>query len=532
MIQKPYLPNWVYWTAIHKVALCLVVVFASGLSGQDDQSDSLSASQSDADRFLKAMESKVEQVIDKSARSVVAIARVERQSNQRQQAFQFQLGFPNTIPRIVSPEDPDFVPSGFGTGLVWDSDGTIVTAYHVLDDPRKNDYFVWYMDRPYPAKVIATPAEVRAGDPYSDLAVLKINAVGIPPMEFAEPAELTKGQLVVHLGNPYAIARDGKVSATWGLISNLKRPVTADLQAAKDASLEKGSLHHYGTLIETDAQLELGSSGGALINLDGKCIGMTVSYAAIDGYERQGGFAIPIDDSFRRVVDTLKQGKQPTFGFLGIQPENLLASDRSRGVLGARVSAVVRGMPGDLAGLREGDIVSEVNGVLIENRDGLFRELSRHHPESQIALTVLRRTNVGNRIDTLKLNAKLSKKFIATNRPAYSSESESLWRGLQVEYATALPSEMLRFSSRGILNATTSPLAVLNVEPNTQAWNAGIRPGYSIIEVDGRVISNPDDFSQYVRSRESQVVRLKIIGYGDQAEEVEIPAERIVVPLP
>ncbi len=476
----------------------------------------------DSSRFLKEMEQLVRKTAEDGCRSVVAISRVPKGNEARQQALQFQLGFPLGVPKIASPQDPDYLPVGFGSGLVWDADGTIVTAYHVLDDPRTHDYFVWYMDRPMLAKVVAVPAIVQAGDPYSDLAVLKVGAMGLPPIKRDSSLRPTKGDFVIAIGNPYAIARDGEASVRWGLISNVRRPQSADTRPNQEQGLDKGSLHYYGTLLETDSRLELGSSGGGLFNLDGKCIGMTMAYAALEGYEREGGFALPIDETFERIVQSLREGRQPTFGFLGIQPDNLPASDRSRGLLGARVSAVIRGMPGDQAGLREGDIITEVGGEMIEHRDALFRELSRQHPESVITLTVLRRNFNADRLESLKLTAKLSKKYVALSRPAYSLHPEPLWRGMKVEYATALPAEMLRYSNRGFLNISNSSLAVLDVEPNSPSWNAGIRPGFSIVEVDGRSFSSPDSFHEYVHSRPVQSIRMKIIGYGDRSRDVNI----------
>ena len=79
-------------------------------------------------------------------------------------------------------------------------------------------------------------------------------------------------------------------------------------------------MHHYGTLIQTDAKLNLGTSGGPLLNLNGEMVGLSVALAATAGYEAAGGYAIPVDATFRRAVETLKQGREVEYGFLGIQP--------------------------------------------------------------------------------------------------------------------------------------------------------------------------------------------------------------------
>src|SRR5207342_2000310 len=105
-------------------------------------------------------------------------------------------------------------------------------------------------------------------------------------------------------GNPYAIARDGQVSASWGIVANLSRKAGPIPDETSPAGVRNTSLHHYGTLIQTDAKLNLGTSGGALLNLKGEMVGLTTSLAAAVGYEQAAGFALPVDDAFRRAVET------------------------------------------------------------------------------------------------------------------------------------------------------------------------------------------------------------------------------------
>ena len=122
----------------------------------------------------------------------------------------------------------------------------------------------------------------------------------------------------------------------------------------RDRERNASTLDQYGTLIQTDARLDLGTSGGALVNLQGEMIGLTTSLAAMAGYEQPAGFAIPVDDAFRKTVETLRQGRVPAFGFLGVQPDHLPLADRQAGRFGARVLRVVPGTPGEKAGLQTG----------------------------------------------------------------------------------------------------------------------------------------------------------------------------------
>src|SRR5262245_35256420 len=283
----------------------LILLAASGTAARAQEPSALAAA--------AAMERLVTDAIERAEKSVVAIARV------RHEAPGAEL--PRTERR--DPFDPAFIPNEFGAGVVIDAKGLIVTAAHVLGNVREADYYVWISRKPYPAKV-------KAADPWLDLAVLQIDAVNLKPITFGNARDLKKGQFVIALGNPYAIAKDGQPSASWGIISNLQRQAPAPRTGTRPSETGE-TLHHWGTPIQTDARLELGSSGGALVNLKGEMVGLTTSLAALYGYERPGGFALPVDDDFRRALDTLKTGRLPDYGFLGVAPATLAADLRRQG---------------------------------------------------------------------------------------------------------------------------------------------------------------------------------------------------------
>ena len=198
------------------------------------------------------------------------------------------------------PTDPDFIPNEYGAGVVVDRGGLILTAYQVLGE--ESDYYVTTADH----KIYK--ATVKGADPRSDLAVLSIEATDLTPIALGNAAELKKGQIVISLGNPYAVARDGQASAAWGIVSNLGRKAPATPSESDPSG--RPTLHHYGTLIQTDAKLNLGTSGGPLLNLKGEMVGLGVVLAAAAGYEAAGGYAIPVDETFRRALETLKQGRE------------------------------------------------------------------------------------------------------------------------------------------------------------------------------------------------------------------------------
>ena len=232
-------------------------------------------------------------------------------------------------------------------------------------------------------------AKIKAADPRSDLAILEIEADNLTPIKFGDASGLKKGQIVVALGNPYAIARDGQASASWGIISNLSRKAPPE-QPSESNPTGKDKLYHFGTLIQTDAKLNLGTSGGALVNLHGEMIGLTTSLAATAGYEQAAGYAVPVDDTFRRVVDTLKQGREVEYGYLGVQLENLKDFEILHGARGARIAMVQQGSPADHFGLRQGDVVTQVNGQTVYDADSLMLQVGRLPVESNVQLTLKR----------------------------------------------------------------------------------------------------------------------------------------------
>jgi len=443
------------------------------------------------------LEKALVEAIARCEKSVVAIARVRKEPVGEMPTFEFR---PDAFGRRMlpaaapQPADPDFVPNEYGTGVVVDARGLILTAYHVLGE--QSEYYVTTHER----KVYR--ARIKGADPRSDLAVLTIDAVGLAPMAFGDAAELKKGQIVITLGNPYAIARDGQVSAGWGIVANLARkaPPTPD----ESDPTGKQTLHHFGTLIQTDARLNLGTSGGPLLSLKGQMVGLTVALAATAGYESAAGYAIPVDQTFRRVVDTLKQGREVEYGFLGIQPVNLSPQEMLAGQRGMRVDRVVPGAPAARFGLKGDDIITAVNDQPIYDADGLVLEVGKLPVEAAARLSVVR----GGRPRTLEVTlAKYpvrGKKIITEPAPA--------WRGMRVDYATALLEADLRartgwsFADEGVL--------VAEVQDDTPAFAAGIRRGMLISHVGRTAVRTPREFHAAVGTKNGPV-QLRIVGDAD-----------------
>ena len=466
---------------------------------------------SDLDAAL-ALQDTLATAIERAEKSVVAIARVRRDAEPPRARFEDGRFIPPD--EESDPLSPDFIPNDFAAGVVVDRGGLILTNYHVLGEIDKNDYYVWVAGKPYEAR-----ASVEAADPWTDMAVLRIEADDLEPITLGDSSSLKKGHIVITLGNPYGIARDGRVSAGWGIVSNLARKAPP-LPSNDRLSSGKETLHHYGTLIQTDAKLNLGTSGGALVNLKGEMVGLTTSLAALSGYERSAGFAIPVDDTFRRTLEQLKKGRLVEVGFLGVAPQHLAAQDRRDGQTGARVSQVVPGTPAARAGIRPGDVITQVNRSAIDDANALLREVSSMPAGSRAVLNVTRgRTGdlVGS---TREVTVTLGKKYVSETRPAFARNAPQPWRGMSVDYATALPMSQLHERAWDIDPAGC--IAVIDVVPDSPAWKAGMRPWTFVSHVGSSRVETPQEFYAAVATANGGV-RLRIAaGRGGEPRTVSV----------
>ncbi len=462
--------------AIPATSLALMIVIARAPSAVGQQITGLQAA--------AAMEEVLAKAIAQSERSVVAIARVRRNTEERLDVAPNlfnQLGRP--APR---PGDAEFIPNEYATGVVVGAEGLILTAHHVLRDD--SDYWVTTADR----KTYKVNKIVGA-DPRSDLAVLSIEAQNLVPVKFGDATKLKKGHIVIALGNPYAIARDGQVSASWGIVSNLARKDGP--WPGREGQPTKPTLHHYGTLIQTDAKLNLGTSGGALLNLKGEMVGLTVALAAALGYEQSAGFALPVDETFLRALKSLKQGSEVEYGFLGVQLPAPYDT-RGRGRSGVLVVDVLEGTPAERFQLQKDDLITHVNGQEIRDHDELLLHVGKLPPDASVRLTVER----DGRSHVISIG-ELSKFWVGGKR-IVTNRSPS-WRGIRVDYVTA-SQNFPNWALQRRVDPQGSVL-VTEVEENSPAWKEGLRPDMMISHVGSRRVTTPKDFQEAVADQEGPV---------------------------
>ncbi len=369
--------------------------------------------------------------------------------------------------------DPDHVPEAFGSGVVIDGDKLLVlTNYHVVRDATKI-----YVRLPG-AK--GSYADIHAADPRSDLAVLSLDKSKIGPLKairFGGGGSIRKGQFVVCLANPFAAGfRDGSPSSSWGIISNMHRRAATSLREEE----RRSALHQFGSLLQTDVKLNLGCSGGALLNLRGEMIGLTTSRAAISGTETPGGYALPMDAGIQRIIAKLKEGLEVEYGFLGV-------SAQSKSADGVCIGRPTEGSPASRS-LSEGDCIKSINGVRVRDFDDLYLTIGTLLAGSEARLEVQRQSEP---IRVPLAKSYVQGKIIVSKKPAPV-------RGFRVDYSSVLwmmlnppGGAQWNWRQQGI----PPGVYVSEVVKGSPAESKGLRANSDVItHVNGKPVNDPAEF--------------------------------------
>jgi S1-C subfamily serine protease len=381
--------------------------------------------------------------------------------------------------------DDAFISFDYGSGVVIGDSGEILTAFHVVRGADR--LMVRAPGGP------AFDAEVIAADPRSDLAVIapaREREADLPRFKaipIGDATKLRKGSFLVALGNPFNAAKeDGSASASWGILSNTARRLDAGTDSS-GLSLRSSRLQYYPTLLQLDAKLNLGMSGGAVINMKGELVGLTTTASSPAGFDAQAGYAIPMDRLGRRIVETLKQGKEVEYGLLGIRPVD---------PKGTRVSDVTRNSPAARGLVQVNDEIVEVNGTPVSNFDALVLTVGAYPPGESIKLKIRRSDEIIERTVVLaKYPLEGEGEVIATNRP-------QPWRGIRVDYTSTLRNSLLGVGDLGIAAAG---VLVTDVEERSPAAAAGVKKGVIIFRVEDRPVHNPREFAAATAGRDGPV---------------------------
>lgn len=283
---------------------------------------------------------------------------------------------------------------GEGSGIIISKDGYIVTNNHVIENAVVDNSNIKYdsasikiyiydqTDKPYEAQIIGR-------DAVTDLALLKIDASGLNPIEIGDSSELKVGELAVAVGNPGGMMYMGSV--TDGIISGLNREIYDTTVSNQNKEELK--------LIQTNAAINPGNSGGALVNSEGKLIGINTLKIVSTGYEGLG-FAIPVNRAMEIVNELKEKGivsrLKPNIGVSISTEYNKNAAEAAGYPEGALIVKVGPFTPAEEAGLEINDIITKINGIRVKNFNELDVEKNKYKPGEEIIVTVYRPTKISD----------------------------------------------------------------------------------------------------------------------------------------
>ena len=350
---------------------------------------------------------------------------------------------------------------GFGSGVIISPDGYIVTNNHVVENSK--EITVTLSDNhEYDAKVVGT-------DPSTDLAVLKVNAKDLKFIPFGNSDNLKLGQWVLAVGNPF----------------NLTSTVTAGIVSAKGRDLGiVQDQYKIESFIQTDAALNPGNSGGALVNLQGELVGITTAIISPSGGYAGNSFAIPVN-IVKKVVDDLIQYGAVQRGILGVQIQDVdadLAKDKGLDELeGVYIAKVNDDGGAKEAGIKEGDVVTKINNVTVNTSADLQEQVNKFRPGDKVNVEVNRKGAVKDLTVTLH-NLQGSTGAV---------KKEELADALGAKFAPVSDSEKAKL---GIKNG----VKIASVD-DSKFGAAGINDGFIIVNINNKPVNSVDDVQKILK---------------------------------
>lgn len=385
--------------------------------------------------------------------------------------------------------------TGSGSGVIISQDGYIVTNYHVVEGA--DEVKVTFSDNKSAiAKVIGT-------DPSTDLAVLKVDGKNYPYLIFGNSDDVVLGQWVLAVGYPF----------------NLDVTVTAGIVSAKSRNLginNRQSRYAIESFIQTDAAVNMGNSGGALVNTSGHLIGINSAIATPTGTYAGYSYAIP-SNLVRKVVDDLIEYGEVRRGFVGASFIDLNLVDEKtskkygvtnedfKNAAGILVTDIVSNSGADDAGMQSGDIITELNGVTLKNSSQMMELIAQKNPGDKIELTYIRNGVRKKANITLKDRNEMSNQMVSQmNSKKYSNYDDSYSKnngdlGIELTELTDEMKEKYGLDS-GVLVSSISSKSTLRQFTN-------INDGFLITKINGHNVNSPDE--AYALLSDSKNIRIE-----------------------
>lgn len=427
-------------------------------------------------------------LVDRVAPAVVTVHSALRVRAPQQ--FQFQNGpfkwfFGN--PNSQQPQSQQ-VEQALGSGVLVRSDGYILTNHHVVDGAEKISVDL-STNRNYPAKLIGS-------DPLSDLAVLKIDAVNLPVLALGDSDKVRVGDVCLAIGNPLGVGE----TVTNGIIS----------AKGRTTGLSNGSFEDF---LQTDAPINQGNSGGALINTVSELIGINSQILSTTGGFIGIGFAIP-SNMAKNVMDQLIRTGKVTRGHLGVGIQPLTSALSSslglENVSGVLVNSVEPNGPADKASIHVGDVITTLNGQPVQDPNTFRNAVASDAPGTNITLSLNRESK------QMEVHAKLDELKPGEEQPQPAPlPTSGPELGMSVQPMSPAVASQLN------LPANTQGLVVSNVDPAGPAANAGIQTGDVIEQVNRQPVKSIDDMRSALAKSGPRPVLL-LINRGGQTVFVTI----------
>jgi len=393
------------------------------------------------------------------------------------------------MPRGRAPSEDRYVQRGLGSGVIVNANGTILTNNHVVDGVDKVEVVVGD-GKSHPAKILGT-------DPQTDLAVLKIDALGLQAVEMGDSDALEVGEWVLAVGNPFSEA--------------LGHTVTAGIVSAKGRSNLR--LADYEDFIQTDAAINPGNSGGALVDTRGRLVGINTAIVSGSGGYQGVGFAIPINMA-RSVMNNLIENGKVVRGWIGLTIQDLTPDLAEAVGLAGKEGALVAGVqpdsPAAEVGLRRGDVITALDGQKVGSNSDLRNRIAGTAPGTRVALTVFR----DGKETTIKATlGELPGSLARGGSAGAAPEEEAL--GISVQPLTRDLASRLGYEGE-------TGLVVSQVEPGSAAGEAGLREGDLIKEVNRHAVTSIVEYRQALSGVERGKVILLLVRRGDAATYITL----------
>ncbi len=405
--------------------------------------------------------------------------------------FDLREFFGDQVPGFGGPPE-DRRQEGEGSGVIVNAEGYLLTNNHVVENASEVNV-VLGDKREFRAKIVGT-------DPQTDIAVLKIDAKGLPFLPMSDSSRVQVGDLAMAIGNPFGIGQ----TVTMGIIGATGRAVGIGAEGG------------YEDFIQTDAAINPGNSGGALINTRGELIGINTAIISRGGGNQGVGFAVPINLA-RNVMDQIIKTGKVTRSWLGVKIQEVTPTlARGFGMkesVGVAVVKVEPNTPAAGAGLSTGDVIIALNGQPIVNSNAFRLKIASSAPGTEVKLRVFR--DGRERDVNVKLGEMPSERASGGPvTPGEGTESRAL-EGVSVDTLTPQIARQLR------LPAQTTGVVVTEVGQASAAFSAGLRRGDVIEEVNRQRVTSVSEFERAVAQSGKQPVLL-LVNRGGQSTFIAV----------